>query len=326
MRYRLPAGAEAGSTDVLGTLRSRDEANLVVASAFGEVTISRRDVTHAKDVPPPASHRGPAHRRVGITDLELLMARGWVAVDQSGLGDWLLRSAPGFTGRANSALPVGDPSLPLDKAVDFVEKWYRQRDQTPLFQLPGEVGFDPAEDAVGAHLLGRGYAVGAGRAGHAGHAGDEHVHVMTAPLTGLPPLTEQSPPVVGDARLQSDWLMAYGESRSVVPGVTESVLTGSRGQLFMSVRDEASRRVVGVARMAIHPGWAGIFGLWVHPEHRLRGIATAIVSAIGMAARDNNMPALYIQVAGDNDDGIAFWEGLGFTRHHDYVYLSPAEA
>lgn len=320
MRYRLPEGAEAGSTDVLGMLRSRDESNLVVASAFGEVTIPRRSVTHAKDVPPPASRRGPAHRRVGIADLELLMARGWVAVDQSGLGDWLLRSAPGFTGRANSALPVGDPSLPLDKAVDFVEKWYRQRDQAPLFQLPGEVGFDPAGDEVGALLLARGYLVGAGHPAH------EHVHVMTGPLTGLPPLTEQSPPVVGDARLQSEWLMAYGESRSVVPGVTESVLTGSRGQLFMSVRDEASRRLVGVARMAIHPGWAGVFGLWVHPEHRRRGIATAIVSAIGMAARDNNMPAVYVQVAGDNDGAIAFWEGLGFTRHHDYVYLSAARS
>jgi ribosomal protein S18 acetylase RimI-like enzyme len=120
--------------------------------------------------------------------------------------------------------------------------------------------------------------------------------------------------------------MAYGQSRSVVPGVTESVLTGSRGQLFMSVRDEASGRIIGIARMAIHPGWAGIFGLWVHPERRRGGIATALVSAIAMAARDNNMPSVYLQVAGDNTGAIAFWEDLGFTRHHDYTYLTPAGA
>lgn len=320
VRYRLPQGSEASATDVLGMLRSRDEQSLVVDSAFGQVTIPRRDVVAAKDVPPPPSRPGPAHQRVGVADLELLMAKGWVAVEQSALGAWLLRSAPGFTGRANSALPVGDPTLPLDRAVDFVEKWYRQRDQRPMFQVAGPVDFDPADDEVGAHLLGRGYTAGVG------HAAGERVHVMTAPLAGLPPLTEQSPPVTGDARLQPEWLMAYGESRTVVPGVTEGVLTGSRGQLFMSVRDEATGRIVGIARMAIHPGWAGIFGLWVHPEHRRRGIATALVSAIAMAARDNNMPSVYLQVSGDNTGAVAFWEQLGFTRHHDYTYLAPADA
>lgn len=316
VRYLLPEGAEAGATDVLGTLRSRDEEHLVVDSSFGEVTIARRDVVAAKDVPPPPSRPGPAHRRVGTADLEVVMAKGWVATEQSSLGDWLLRSAPCFTRRANSALPVGDPTLPLDRAIEFVERWYRARDQVPAFLVPGPVDFDPADDEVGAPLLARGYVAGAG------HDPGQHVHVMTAPLLGLPPLTEQSPPVIADARLQPDWLMTYGESRTVVPGVTEGVLTGSRGQLFMSVRDDATRQTVGIARMAVHPGWAGIFGLWVRPEHRRRGIATAIVSAVGMAARDNNMPSLYVQVSADNAGAIDFWAGLGFTRHHDYTYLT----
>lgn len=320
MRYLLPPGSEAGATDVLGTLRSRDEQSLVVESAFGSVTIPRRSVVAAKDVPPPPSRAGPAHKRVGVDDLEALMATGWVALEQSRLGSWLLRSTPGFTGRANSALPLGDPTLPLGRAVDFVEKWYRERGQDPMFQLPGPVGFDPADTQVGAHLLGRRYTV------RGGHAPGRHVQVMTAPLGALPPLTEQSPPVLGDARLQPEWLIAYGESRTVVPGVTERVLTGGRGQLFMSVKDETTGRTVGIARMAIHPGWAGIFGLWVRPGHRRRGIATAVVSAIGMAARDNNMLALYIQVSSENAGGIAFWEGLDFTRHHDYLYLAPAES
>ncbi|WP_347350620.1 GNAT family N-acetyltransferase [Intrasporangium sp.] len=318
VRYLLPPGSEAGATDVLGMLRSRDEQSLVVDSAFGPVTIPRRAVVAAKDVPPPPSRPGPAHRRVGVDDLELLMARGWVAVDQAGLGSWLLRSASSFTSRANSALPVGDPSLPLDRAVDYVERWYGERGRRPMFQLPGPAGFEPADTEVGAQLLERGYAVPAAHAGR-------HVHVMTAPLGALPPLTAASPPVTADARLQSDWLIAYGESRHVVPGVTESVLTGSRGQLFMSVRDDTGGRLVGIARMAIHPGWAGIFGLWVRPEHRRRGVATAIVSAIGMAARDNNMPSLYAQVSGADAGAVAFWQEFDFTTHHDYLYLAAAE-
>ena len=43
------------------------------------------------------------------------------------LGDWLLRAAEGWTGRANSALPVGDPDRPLAAAIDAVERWYADR-------------------------------------------------------------------------------------------------------------------------------------------------------------------------------------------------------
>ena len=105
--------------------------------------------------------------------------------------------------------------------------------------------------------------------------------------------------------------MTYGRSRSVVPGATEAVLTGSDGQLFLSVRDDATGLLIGIARMAIHPGWAGIFGLWVDPAHRRRGIASTIVSAIAMVARENAMPAIYLQVSADNADGVAFWRESG---------------
>jgi len=67
----------------------------------------------------------PGNRRV--TDLERAAALHWQAPDIQPLGDWLLRAAAGFTGRANSALPVGDPGLPLPDAVAAVEDWYRRR-------------------------------------------------------------------------------------------------------------------------------------------------------------------------------------------------------
>ncbi len=248
------------------------------------------------------------------------MAKGWVATDQAGLGDWVLRSAGGFTGRANSALVVGDPSLPVDKAIDYVERWYAERDAAPLFQVPGEPGFSVADVPAGAALLERGYLPGGGRADWT------TVLVMTGLASAVPPLTTESAPVTADAKLAPEWLMAYGRSRSVVPGVTESVLTGSDGQLFLSVRDEATRQLVGIARLAIHPGWAGLFGLWVDPAHRRRGIASTIVSAAAMVARENAMPAIYLQVSSANTDGVAFWQSLGFGVHHDYTYLARPTA
>jgi GNAT superfamily N-acetyltransferase len=328
VRYRLAEGSDAGATDFVGELVARNEDFLVVDARAGQggrqterVMLVRADVIAAKDVPPPASQPGRAHQRVSADDLERLMARGWAATSRKGLGDWLLRSASGFTGRANSVLAVGDPSLPIDKAIDFAESWYAEHDAPALFQLHGPTGFDVAEQPLGKALIERGYLPGGGRPEWS------RVLVLTGLSAQVPPLTTESVPVTADAQLSPEWLMAYAEQRSVVPGTTEAVLTGSEGQLFLSVRDEPTGRIIGIARMAIHAGWAGIFGLWVHPEHRRRGIASTIVSAIAMVARENNMPAMYLQVSGDNTDGVAFWSRLGFTVHHEYTYLArPASA
>src|SRR6478672_4026170 len=243
VRYRLAEGAEAGATDFLGELIARNEDFLVIDTKTERVKLIRADVIAAKDVPPPASRPGRAHERISADDLEKLMAKGWQALDRGGLGDWVLRASEGFTGRANSALVVGDPSLPLEKAIDFDEGWYAERGRPAIFQVHGQPGFTVADDPTAAALLERGYTAGGGTAQW------ERVHVMTALSAALPPLTEQSAPVTADAELKLDWLMTYGEQRTIVPGVTEAVLTGSDGQLFLSAREPQSQRIIALARM-----------------------------------------------------------------------------
>ena len=72
-----------------------------------------------------------------IEDLECAAALHWQAPETERLGDWLLRAAEGFTGRANSALPLGDPGVPLPEAVAVVEDWYRRRALPPMIVVPG---------------------------------------------------------------------------------------------------------------------------------------------------------------------------------------------
>ena len=89
--------------------------------------------------------------------------------------------------------------------------------------------------------------------------------------------------------------------------------------------DLRSGRIVGVSRMSISPGWAGIFAVWVHPDHQRRGIATAMTSSIALVAKENNMAAIFLQVSGDNPGAIAFYERLGFVVHHEYSYLGRTD-
>jgi hypothetical protein len=73
---------------------------------------------------------------VTIAELEAVAARGWRAPEEAPLGGWLLRAAEGFTGRANSALAVGDPGMPLADALTGVCDWYAARGLPPMIAVP----------------------------------------------------------------------------------------------------------------------------------------------------------------------------------------------
>lgn len=313
VRRRLPDGAPAAYTDVVGVLTAVDDAVLTVETRRGPVAVPRQDVVAAKPIPPRPARPGRPHRTTSAADLERLMAQGWPALEQAGLGDWLLRAAGGFTRRANSVLAVGEPGLPVTQAVERCEAWYRQRGLPPLFQLALPDGTDAASVPLGARLLDLGYRA------------QNRTLVMTAAAAGVPAPSARAPAVAVRAELTADWLAAYGRQRHVVPGVTERVLTGSRQQLFASTRDDRGQ-VTGVARMSVSPGWAGLHALWVEPARRRDGLGQALISALVLGARAGTLPSVYAQVEQSNPAALRLFEGLGFTTHHAYCYLGPPSA
>ncbi len=106
---------------------------------------------------------------ISIPDLEQRAALGWRAPEEGPLGDWLLRAAGGFTGRANSALAAGDPGRPLDRAAAAVREWYEARGLPAMIAVPHPTGL-PQAAAAGHFLARQGWGVRSGAA-----------TVMTAP-------------------------------------------------------------------------------------------------------------------------------------------------
>jgi hypothetical protein len=89
---------------------------------------------------------------ISIPDLEQRAALGWRAQEEVRLGAWLLRAAGGFTGRANSALAVGDPGQPLDQAAGAVRDWYQARGLTAMIAIPYPAGRPRAARALYGHI------------------------------------------------------------------------------------------------------------------------------------------------------------------------------
>src|SRR5919202_1390219 len=118
-------------TDALGELVELTETDLTLATAQGTLRVPLRDVHRAKRV--PAARRPPA---VDVVALELAADEAWPAPVRARLGAWILRAAENWTGRANSALAIGDPDRPLEAAIDAVTDWYAQRGQQALINAP----------------------------------------------------------------------------------------------------------------------------------------------------------------------------------------------
>nr|WP_240983038.1 GNAT family N-acetyltransferase [Streptomyces sp. S3(2020)] len=133
-------------TDTVGVLASWDNGVLLITRKGGEtVHIAESSLVAGKVVPSaPARRRGPS---ASYEELAHVSTRAWRPVESERLGEWELRAASGFTRRANSVLPIGDPGLPLDEALEAVRRWYGERGLPAYIQTATGARACPADQA-----------------------------------------------------------------------------------------------------------------------------------------------------------------------------------
>ncbi len=241
----------------------------------------------------------------GVDELERLAARTWRGLEEQPYGDWVLRAGGGFTGRANSVLVVGEPPVPLTEAVAEVTRWYAARGLQPRAQVPSP-GAEAADAAFDA----------------AGWDRSEHNHVLVASLADWaePAVRVDLAPSPDDA-----WLLGYRYRGTPLPPVARQILVHADEPVFASVRCSPSPApLAAVARGVLEDGWLCVTAVTVDDGHRRRGLATAVMAALGAWARERGGHSCVLQVASSNGDALALYERLGFTEHHRYHYrLGP---
>ncbi|MQA82439.1 MAG: GNAT family N-acetyltransferase [Streptosporangiales bacterium] len=291
VRRRTPSGS---ATDVVGDLREWTDDHLVVRDRDDtDHELARRDLIAGHLV---ASRPAPPR----AATLERVTAAGWPAVETEPLGQWLLRAAGGFTGRANSALALGDPGVPFDEAVRRVRAWYADRD------LPARAAVvsPSAEDDA--------FAV-------RGWVTSPAVLVQTADVDDVSARlrTEGDGVDVHDAP-SAAWLARY-TARGEVTETGRRVLTGGATVGFAQAGDEPA----AIGRGVVTGEWLGLSAIEVAPTARRRGLGTAVTAALLRWGGAHGATRAYLQVQTDNTEAKALYDALGFRTHHRYRYRTP---
>jgi RimJ/RimL family protein N-acetyltransferase len=242
-----------------------------------------------------------------IIELEQAAAMHWRATEEERLGDWLLRAADGFTGRANSALPLGDPGVPFDDALAMVTDWYRVRGLPPMVSVPTPLDGTSALDK---QFSERSWLTPFGPA-----------LVMTADTSRV--RTAATAQVHIDEEPDEAWLRGHRyRGQSDLPAVRQQILMSAQAQAFVSVR--ADGKAIAVGRLSMAAGWAGISAVEVDGAYRRQGLGTSITSACCDTALARGYDKIFLQVASENEPATALYERLGFTYSHQYHYrLAP---
>lgn len=311
---RRSAGGGAGVefTDTVGVLTSWDDGVVAITPKSGEsVHIVESALVAGKVVPAaPARRRGPA---ASFAELAAVTARAWQPVESEPLGEWRLRAAGGFTRRANSALPLGDPGLPLGEAFGRVERWYEERGLPPYIQTA--TGAEGTQEALCAELERHGWrreVTAEVRIAALAPVGDLDADVSAVRLSRAP---------------DEAWLSRYQRFSTPGPHVLR-VLGGGPSVWFATVADDEDEGRGGapaaIGRCVVDGRWAGFMAVEVAPEHRRRGLATSVMAALARQALEEGASAAWLQVEEDNEGARALYDGMGFAAHHRYHHFRPA--
>ena len=294
LRYRRSDGVLPPLSDVVGELASLTETTAIVTGPHGPVTVDRAAIVAARAVAP--------HRRE-ILLLQRIARRGWRAAEVAELDGWQLHADRGWTGRANSVLPLATPCRPLPELLAEADRFYAERGLPLQVQIPL-----PARGLLDAELAGRCWTL------------ERPTTVLTRPVEHAAGPAEAE--VTLEETPSPDWLAGYHYRGGPLPEHAVRLLTRHDQVRFASVRRDGA--VAGIARGTVDEGWLGVTAVEVADGHRRSGVGRALMAALLSWGADRGADRCYLQVEDENTGALEFYRRLGFTEHHRYHYrLAP---
>ena len=289
IRLHEPTG---GYRDIVGILQSERE---LITSKSKSITFSPDEIAiwrEIKPLPDLAGKGAPLSQR--IIELEKLSDLTWPAQEIVEYGKWRLRISDGFSMRANSVLPIGEPPIDLASAVDEITHIYREKKLKPTFSIPL-----PIFDELDRYLEQHGWNIKIDANFLIRDIGA--IEVSSDPQFSIEILDH---PSKGWLEINSDQSLEKIMRR--YPARYGAVKIGEQ--------------VIAVGRIATLGSWSIVTRLFVNPSFRGKGVAKNLMNNLLSAAVSDGATKVALQVDNENGAALALYQSMGFTTHHKFVY------
>ena len=289
IRLREPGG---GFRDIVGILQNERELinskSKLISFSPDEIAIWRE----IKPLPDLAGKGAPLSQR--IIELEKLSDLTWPAEENIEYGNWRLRISDGFSMRANSVLPIGEPPIDLAVAVNHVISTYRENKLRPTFSIPL-----PIFEELDRYLEQVGWSIKI----------EANFLIRDIGAVELPSHPDYSVEILDNP--SKVWL----EVNSDQP--LEKIMLRYPAR-YGAIK--SGEEVIAVGRIATLGSWSIVTRLFVNPSFRGKGLAKALMNNLLSAAVSDGATKVALQVDNENGAALALYQSMGFTTHHKFVY------
>jgi GNAT superfamily N-acetyltransferase len=289
IRLHEPNG---GYRDIVGILQSERQ---LITSKSKTISFSPDEIAiwrEIKPLPDLAGKGAPLSQR--IIELEKLSDLTWPAEQNIEFGKWQLRISDGFSMRANSVLPIGEPPIDLAAAVDQIVKIYRENKLRPTFSIALPI-FDELDRyleqdgwnlKIDANFLIRDI----GTVGVSNHP-EFSIEVLDYPSELWLGINSDQPL----EKLMRRYPARYGAIK-------------------------IGEQVIAIGRIATLGNWSIVTRLFVNPSFRGKGVAKILMNNLLAAASKDGATKVALQVDDENGAALALYQSMGFRMHHKFVY------
>lgn len=236
-----------------------------------------------------------------VLECERRIVNAWPAPATLLIGDWVVRFASGYSGRANSASPLR-AGAELDEAtLALIEELYRSDGLPPCIRLTPLVG-----DATRAAVSARGYRVRDASFG------------MLGRLDGV--AAEIEPDIQLEARASQEWIAGVAarqegaKANSVhLAAIVERVRLPAAFATLVVAGEPVAYGMAVAER-----GMAEIGSVVVDHAHRGQGHGRRIIAGLMGWAKAMAAQNVYLQVDQTNAIALGLYDSLGFRRLYAY--------
>jgi ribosomal protein S18 acetylase RimI-like enzyme len=289
IRLREPGG---GFRDIVGILQNERELinskSKLISFSPDEIAIWRE----IKPLPDLAGKGAPLSQR--IIELEKLSDLTWPAEENIEYGEWRLRISDGFSMRANSALPIGEPPNELAVAVNHVISTYRENELRPTFSIPL-----PIFEELDRYLEQVGWSIKI----------EANFLIRDIGAVELPSHPDYSVEILD-----------YPSNLWLEPNSDQPLEKLMRRYPARYGAIKSDGQIIAVGRIATADSWSIVTRLFVKPSFRGKGVAKLLMNNLLAAANQDGATKIALQVDNENGAALALYQSMGFRIHHKFVY------